>query len=165
MNATLKLTKRINEIAKAAYDARGDVNDGYDAHEIAHGAFRVVFIENGVAIKLARNTDYGYMNRREWDNYRKFSAGVKAITAKPICISACGCVMAIELVPMTLWNSRNHRIAERDCNEFNQKLKNMLKMSGVFTAREIDQLVRDNHENNIGVRENGDLIWIDYASY
>jgi len=166
MHATLKLTKRINEIAQAAYDAHGWMNNGYDEHESASGLFRIVFIENGVAIKLARYGYYASHNRAEWDTYRKLPASVQAITAKPICISACGRVMAIELVATTL-GKRAEKTGEAsyaDRNKFNALLKKLLLESGLFPLCEINILLADNHHNNIGVRDNGDLVWIDYAS-
>lgn len=163
MNATLKLTKRINEIAKAAYDNYGYINNGYDKYQTASGCFRIVFIENGVAIKLARSSDYAMMNRREWDTYRKFPANVQTITAKPICISACSRVMAIELVATTLGKRKTAHDPAPERAEFNARLKKLLLESGLFPMREINGLLSDNHLNNIGVRENGELVWIDYA--
>lgn len=162
MHATLKLTKRINEIAKVAYDKHGYINHGYDEHQTASGCFRVVFIENGVAIKLVRQGSYANYNRAEWDTYRKLPASVKAITAKPICISACSRVMAIELVATTL-GKRKTVDPTRERAEFNARLKKLLLESGLFPIREINELLSDNHANNIGVRENGELVWIDYA--
>ena len=165
MHATLKLTKRIQEIADAAYDDHGDICNGYDEHQIAAGCFRVVFIENGVAIKLARFTRYASYNRKEWDMYRKFPKSVKAITTKPICISKCGRVMAIELVATTLGKRARDtgEGSEPDRHEFNARLKKLLTESGLFKRDETLNLLSDNHPGNIGVRENGELVWIDFA--
>lgn len=102
-------------------------------------------------------------NRKEWDTYRKFPESVKAITAKPICISKCGRVMAIELVATTL-SKRKKQDPTLERQEFNARLKKLLTESGLFEVNEIRHLLSDNHVGNIGVRENGELVWIDYAS-
>ena len=69
--------------------------------------------------------------------------------------------MAVELIPETL---RQHN---PNCSmqllDFNKKLKNLLENSGLFTKWEIGTMTGDNHAANIGVRENGELCWIDYA--
>lgn len=161
-----KLTKRIRDLALTAY------KDGYLRHEFsdvesAHGAFRSVLIEDDIAIKFARYDRYASHNRAEWATWHRMSESVQRITAKPLCISNCGRVLAVELVPMTLrqdYNNDNRPNLHMDLRHFNDNLKTLLEESG-FSSDEVRELVSDNHAGNVGIRENGDLCWIDYACY
>jgi len=173
-HTTPQISKMVRDLALESYGDNGYLHDHveYDVH----GAFRAVRVFDGFAIKFARASYQAVQNRAEWDTYRKFPESVKTVAAKPICISKCGRVMAIEAVTTTL------RAAHRDDNrgggqpewweteqtelcEFNEKLLALLTRDGGFSDDEIRTLMCDNHGNNIGVRENGELCWIDYAAY
>ncbi len=173
-HTTPQISKMVRDLALESYRHDGYLHD--DVEYDKHGAFRAVRVHDGFAIKFARNSNHAVQNRAEWKTYFKLPESVRAITAKPLCISACGRVMAIEAVTTTL------RAAHRDDNrggrpaewwetedvelcEFNKKLIALLTKDGGFSDNEIESLVCDNHGNNIGVRENGELCWIDYAAY
>lgn len=166
MFATPKITKRIRDLAHEFYDSNdrwGDLLTGKFGPDRSSGSYRMVIVEDGIAIKFALNNAYAAHNRAEWDLWRSFPKSVQEITTKPFCISKCGRVMAMELVSTTVAKSDDH--VEADGDKFNDRLKLLLKESGMFSAYEIRGLTTDNHNNNIGVRENGDLCWIDFAAY
>jgi hypothetical protein len=167
-----KITKMVRNLASEAYEELFDTRPGFmtmradyeDGHGL--GCFRSVILREGVAIKLVRSDRYIDMNRAEWDMWLKLPPSLRVITAKPLCISNCGRVMAVELVPQTLAqdyyaNNRDHY--ETDLREFNSDLRVLLQDSGLFDETQIRHLMMDNHANNVGVRENGELCWIDYA--
>lgn len=161
-----KLTKRIRDLANTAYE-NGSLRHEFSDSEHACGASRSVRIEDGIAIKFARYDRYASHNKAEWATWHRMSESVQKITAKPLCISNCGRVLAVEMVPLTLrqdFNNNNRPNYLIDLLHFNDKLKALLEESG-FSGNEIRELLGDNHASNIGVRENGDLCWIDYASW
>lgn len=162
-----KLTKIVRDLARTAYNEQGSLCYRFENSESAHGSFRSVLIENGVAIKLARYDRYASHNKAEWETWHRMSESVQRITAKPLCISNCGRVLAMEAVPLTLrqdYNNENRPSYQIDLRHFNDTLKTLLEESG-FSSDEVRELIGDNHASNIGIRENGDLCWIDYASW
>ena len=164
MHATPKMSKKIRDLAKDAYE--GD--SLRSAYRGRSGSFRSVIVKDGIAIKFAFTEEYAAHNRTEWNAWRKLPESVRRITAKPFCISSCGRVMAVELVPQTLYDEYKKGYRDNyscDLDEFNDHLKNLLGDSGLFSQEEIRSLMTDNHANNVGVRDNGDLCWIDYAGF
>lgn len=161
-NATPKMSKKIRDLAAKAYDDYGQLRRNFTPK--TSGSFRAVLVEDGVAIKFALTDSEAAHNRAEWDAWRSFPASVQRITAKPFCISACGRVMAVEAVETTLAKDPNRDYYCTDLDEFNSNLKSLLQDGG-FDEDQIQYLLSDNHANNIGVREDGDLCWIDYASW
>jgi hypothetical protein len=155
--ATSKITKRVRELAATSYDANGRCN----RNSRIYGCYREVIVENGVAYKLARHDHYADHNRTEWNLYHRVSPSMRAMMAKPLAISSCGRVLAMEVIPSTVARSDRSPI---EGSRFNDRLRKLLKAEG-FGANEIADLLSDNHNNNIGVRENGELCWLDYASW
>lgn len=163
MKATPKTSRKVRDYAQEAYEDGYLLEEWEDDH--GKGSFRSVIVEDDIAYKFARNDEYAYMNKAEWDAYHKFPASVKSITTKPLAISNCGRVMAIEAVEKTLYDTYrddNNDDYTYEAREFNEKLRELLKDSGEFSDGEVAHLMSDNHENNIGVR-NGKLLWIDFA--
>ncbi len=160
MNATPAMSKKIRNLAAKAYDEDGCLRGRYAPK--LRGSYRAVKIEDDFAIKFAWNDSFAAHNRVEWDAWRSFPKSVQAISAKPFCISSCGRVMAVELVATTV-DRRGGEFWE-ELSQFNQNLKDLLKASG-FEDEQIRSLMVDNHGGNVGVRDNGDLCWIDYAGY
>lgn len=118
--------------------------------------FEITYEDKAYAVKFAFHSNRH--NRRERRAWRTASEEVRAMMAEVYSISTCGRVLAMELVPDTLstadrWN---------ECRDWNQDLRNALEASG-FTPNEVSCKIVDNHPDNIGVRENGEVVWIDYA--
>jgi hypothetical protein len=166
-----KITKRVRELANTAYDADGCLLDEFQELNLG-GCYRKVKIEDNVAYKLA------YMgcdehNRHEWNLWEKLPISVRGITAKPLAISNCSNVLAMEYISGgTLRKSYEHLMdidgqypdklhEARDA--FNAKLSDLLQQSGKFSTNQIKWMLNDNHASNIAVRANGELCWIDYA--
>jgi len=166
MNATPAMTKKIRDLARDAYDQYGFLRKEYkDGH--GNGSFRSVTLADGVAIKFARSGKYTVHNRVEWDAWHKFPKSIQCISAKPFCISTCSRVMAVELIPQTLndaYSNGDRGYYASDLSAFNESLRELLEDNG-FSEGEVSALMVDNHANNVGVRDNGDLCWIDYAGY
>lgn len=166
MHATPKITKRVKELAKDAFDAHGMVKSEYVDYGKT-GCYRSVYVENGIAYKLSREDDAIHTNRQEWETWQTLPESVRKVTAKPLAISNCGRVIAFECIPETVsqWGERtdNFYTWRDDLRAFNRNLKRLLEENG-FSRDEIMALLDDNHGNNVGVRENGDLVWIDFAS-
>lgn len=116
-----------------------------------------------IAVKFVWDNLWIDNNRREFRYYRNMPKPVQDLMAEVLGISTCGRVIAFELVPHTLLSSPRYRgNTARHGRGWNQKLKDILKAHG-FSWDEVYNLTSDNHYNNIGVRENGDIVWIDYA--
>jgi hypothetical protein len=163
-HSTPKISKMIRDLARDAYCKEGHLKKEYrDRHGL--GMFRSVLLREGVAIKFARSDRYIEMNRGEWGSWMRMPKVLRELSAKPLCISSCGRVMAVELIPETLsqHGDKHGDPYHMRLRDFNKKLKELLENSGIFTTWEIGALMSDNHANNIGVRENGELCWIDYA--
>ncbi len=161
-----KLTKMVRDLANTAY-VDGSLRHSFSDSETACGAFRSVRIEEGIALKFARRDRYASHNKAEWDVWHKMSKSAQKVTAKPLCISNCGRILAMEAVPLTLrqdYNNENRPSFAIDLRHFNDILRTLLEESG-FSSDETRELIGDNHASNVGVRENGDLCWIDYASW
>lgn len=156
--ATSKITKRVRELAATSYDEDGRCK----IHSPTHGCYRTVIVENGVAYKFANWDRYAKHNRTEWNLYYRVSPSMRRMMAKPLAISSCGRVIAMELVPTTVARSDKHDY--RDGDRFNTRLRDFLAAEG-FSPGDIAALTSDNHNNNIGVREDGELCWIDYANW
>lgn len=161
-----KLTKMVRDLATTAYHDNGQLMSKVSDTHAAAGMYRSVQIEDEMVVKFARNTCHAGHNKAEWAVYHRMSKDLREVTAKPLCISSCGKVMAMELIPETLRQRANDgRIGIcTELEDFNSNLKDLLEASG-FSHSEISDLTSDNHPSNVGVRENGDLCWIDYASW
>lgn len=156
--ATSKITKRVRELAATSYDEYGRCK----LQSETFGCYRRVIVENGVAYKLANDKEYAGHNRTEWNLYYRLSPSARNLMAKPLAISSCGLVMAIELIPTTVARSPHHTY--RDGDIFNRHLRDILSAEGLAPAY-VQELIADNHNNNIGVRASGELCWIDWANW
>jgi hypothetical protein len=165
-HATAKLTKLVRNLATDAYDYRGYLKSGYDDNR-GRGSFRACIFRDGVAIKLTRRESGVDMNRREWELFARLPDSVKSLTAKPLAISLCGRVMAIEMISggtLSDWEIETGCSPTGRLQKFNKKLEDLLAING-FDDVEIESLIIDNHENNVAIRDNGELCWIDFAAY
>lgn len=120
--------------------------------------FEITYEDTAYAVKFALSKRNQIHNRREERAWRTANKKVRAVMAEVYGTSTCGRVLAMELVPKTLEESD----CEEVCEAWNDKLRNILEDSGL-TYSEADIRVDDNHPGNIGVRANGEMIWIDYA--
>lgn len=163
-HATSKLTKLVRNLATDAYDHHGYLKNGYDDNT-GKGSFRSCIFREKVAIKLSRREDGVNMNRREWDLFASFPNNIKSLTAKPLAISSYGRVMAIEMISggtLSDWEKETGCRSTKKLKEFNEKLKELLQINGLDDDQ-IHALIFDNHANNVAVRDNGELCWIDFA--
>jgi len=168
-----KTTKRVRELASTAFCEEGYLLDTMLRHTKAEGCSRSILIEGNVVYKLAQGPSDGNHNWSEWSLWNKLPENVRAITAKPLAISKCNMVIAMEYISGgTLRKSYEDRMdadgyyptdLEKDKNAFNQKLRDLLEKSEKFSKHEIAVMMSDNHASNIAVRANGELCWIDYA--
>lgn len=166
---TSKITARVRELARDCYD-----EDGYCTYwedNAPEGCYRRVIVDHeaGVVYKLARYSGYETCNRFEWDLYNEMSPSVQAMMAKPLAISSCGRVLAMELADKgSLYKAWDRGAWTGDFNiahrEFNDLLRETLLAVGVDENR-VSDIMCDNHGNNIGVRANDSLCWIDYGCY
>lgn len=167
MHATPKVTRKVQKLAAESYETddigrirvkRSIIRDN------PYGCYRVVIVEDNVAYKLIRNPDEVAVNRFEWRFWYSLPAGLRRLTAKPLAISNCGKVVAFEYVPEIL-ASAGYKWEEekRIQSSFNSKLCALLRDNG-FSDHEIELLTLDNHCGNIGVRPNGELVWLDFCS-
>lgn len=164
-----------------AYDRRGRLLDKYRIHDkkIGSGSSRVVIMQEFGGIKIAIKMAYNnHMrdNLKEWDVWQAMPESVRDITAKPYAISKCNRAIAFEYIPQTVrecfgdpiekyidvgkWE--RSRIRYPHIVDFNNRLKQLLKEAG-YTSSQIRNLLRDNTPDNIGVRFDGSLVWIDFA--
>ncbi len=168
------LKQFVSELATKVYDEFGTFNSRLpaiaDVPKLGKGASRSVyqfeFEGKTIAVKVAINNLRRIENRREWKLYYMLPANVQALMAKPLAISTCGRVIAFEFIPTTLARSDNllegmHYQDMRE--EFNQNLQTQLQTFFVDDPKQIRWVMCDNHANNIGLKENGDMAWIDYA--
>lgn len=139
-----------------------------NATQLGDGCSRIVyrmeFEGREIAVKFANNDDYARNNRREYRNYRDMPQAVRDLMAEVFEISTCGRVIAFELIPYTLYDSPDHEDDYANHGiKWNENLRKVLEAHG-FSGSEVSQLTYDNHNKNIGVRENGDIVWLDYAT-
>jgi hypothetical protein len=157
------LKQRLCELADLAYDKYGNFNsytlDQYE--KVGGGSTRRVYkIEhNGraYAIKFALWEAARRYNRREARYWNTFHETTRRMMARVHAISTCGRVLAMELVPKTCED------AGLNVWEWNRELRMQLENSEGFTDRQATFLCADNFSFNVGVRANGDIVWIDYA--
>lgn len=119
--------------------------------------FEITYEDKAYAIKFSIYR-HNHHNRRESRAWKTASKEVRAMMAEVYNLSTCGRVLAMELVPETLEDSGRRN----ECNDWNRELLDALEASG-FTFGEASSKIADNHSGNIGVRANGEVVWIDYA--
>lgn len=116
------------------------------------GAYREVFLHDQYAFKaVGRDCDID-TNRAEFDFYTMTTDEIRAKLAKPVYISRNGRVIVMERV--TPWR------------------KAQPELSAYKTASEIEAFVNkihgcnigDLHDGNFGIRDNGEIVVIDYGS-
>lgn len=174
----MDMQEKVEQMARDWFDPDGHLD--YDLMERSPswtcGSFRSVVLDhkNGVVFKLSQHPRYED-NQREWDLYFKVSPEVQATMAKPLAISSCGKVLAMELIPDTVYSRFYPReelspgIALQKRTEMSNMLKTFDTDLGAALRRsrvpekKIRFLLEDNHAANVGVREDGTLVWIDYA--
>ena len=166
---TITLKQFLCELATQHYEEKGYLDDdNIEAKRLGEGADRVVFLMEfegrEIAIKFVFQNTYARTNRFESRQYREMPQPVRDLMAEVFAISTCGRVIAFELLPYTLAGSPDHTgETYRIGADWNNNLKNVLSAHG-FSKEEVYNLVADNHLNNLGVRENGDIVWLDYAT-
>ena len=167
-----KIIEFLEYEAVNAYSKSGGLirpyRNGHD-QEIGSGHSRVVILQefNGIqiAIKFVFNKRIDG-NLKEWRAWHVMPESVRKMTAQPYAISQCGRVIAFEYIPQTAREffsdspPMNQRITE-----FNKELKRGLFQKMACDEDKIDHLLRDNKPDNIGVRPDGSLVWIDFASF
>ena len=118
-----------------------------------------------VAIKFMYNS-HTDDNLKEWRAWQIMPEDVRKMTAQPYAISRCGRVIAFEYIPQTAreFFGDNPPMDQR-ITEFNKELRRGLFQKMGCDSGKIDQLLSDNRPDNIGVRSDGSLVWIDFASY
>ncbi len=126
------------------------------------GVYRAVAIQNNIAYKILKDLNYPH-NRWEWDLYQKVSDAVRAMMAKPLHISTCGRVMAMEGMVKILREDANGALfSYPPLVAFNTKLK--LQLEKCYGRDKVSRLISDNHAGNVGIGFDGVVKWIDYAS-
>ncbi len=133
---------------------------GENRHGVKAGCSRAMIKRNGVAYKLALSDYNVRINRKEYMSYWTFPASVRALCTQPYYISKCNKVIAYELMSETFYRSKGFSSDKLD--EFNDKLRDLLMASGM-DKNDARYAVADNHGNNVGVRENGELAWLDFC--
>ncbi len=169
VNPTRNLTKLVAALASECYYENGDLRRDTLGTTLGSGLFRTVIERLGFALKFAHNSSDVEYNQSEWKLYYSTSDDVRNVMAKPVAISGCGRVLAMELVDTTVSKSTSgadvdfdeYLAAEKRVDKFNARLVNMLEETGM-TRFDACVLCSDNHTNNIGIK-NGRLLWIDYA--
>lgn len=119
-----------------------------------------MILRDGIAYKMALNTDQIANNRHEYMSFWQFPQSVRDLTTTPYYISKCGRVIAYEYVPTMLWDDRPRHDAEM--TEFNNKLRELLKAGGMSHG-DADDITGDNHGNNVGIRADDSLVWLDFC--
>ena len=161
----MTLKQRLCELATIAYP-NGDFDSStlseYD--DLGSGSTRkVVAIEHDgkvYAVKFAYWQKANRYNRREARTWRTFREVTRRLLAEVHAISTCGRVLAMELIPQTL-NDTNRR---HETCDWNRNLRSQLENGEAMTYDEAANMISDNASFNIGVRANGEIVWIDYAS-
>lgn len=129
----------------------------------SRSVYQFEFEGKTIAIKFALNQDCKAQNRREWKLYHMLPKNVQDMMAKPLAISTCGRLIAFEFIPETI--ARSDKYAGNYLHvldTFNSELRIQLE-SFFDNPKQTRWVMTDNHANNIGVKENGDKVWIDYA--
>lgn len=121
--------------------------------------FEITYEDETYAIKFVYRESYSPDNRYEARAWRIASKGTRTLMAEVYGTSTCGRVLAMEKVPQTLRQAGSPFDVYR---KWTRDLRNALQKDGWNDVETADRMV-DNHFNNIGVRENGDIVWIDYA--
>lgn len=151
-------------LAETAYNGTMIKNEyrsfGENKHKSTEGCSRAMITRNGVAYKLSLSEYNIRTNRKEYMSYWTFPASVRALCTQPYYISKCGKVIAYELVPETFYRSKEWDNDKLE--DFNTKLESLLAASGM-SKHDAQRVVADNHGNNVGVRENGELVWLDFC--
>lgn len=121
--------------------------------------FEITYEDKTYAVKFVHNECYSRDNRREARAWRVASKDTRTLMAEVYGTSTCGRVLAMELVPQTL---RQAGSPFGVYDKWTIALRNALEKDG-WDYNETGERMIDNHFSNIGVRENGDVVWIDYA--
>ncbi len=168
----LAITKLVAQLARESYSWEMLKVDSLDRipNFVGDGLFRITAKHLGVAFKFARCESYARYNRTEWKLWSGANAALRAKLAKPLAISACGKVIAFEFLPRTiksLYNATDDFEVQLDLllrlGKFNEDLIGLLVENG-WTMEDAKRQTSDNHGGNIAQRDDGSLVWIDYAS-
>lgn len=149
----------VDNMAMASFNPDGTLKYYLRAETLACGSYRWVFDGLGIVLKMSCCPD---ANRREWDLFQRASMELKPLLAQCHAISKCGRVLAMEKVNTTARNAHMNEDSDPMVG-FNGMLKKVLERMH-FSSSEVYDLLLDNHPSNIGIRKDGTMAWIDYAS-
>jgi hypothetical protein len=168
---TLKtLVEFLEHEALNAYSRSEGLLRKYRQHDkkIGSGASRVVILQEfnniKVAIKFVFNSHVDD-NLKEWRAWQTMSEDVREMTAQPYAISQCSRVIAFEYIPQTAREFLGDPTMDQRVIDFNNQLRQRLLQKMGCDLDKVNHLLRDNKPDNIGVRPDGSLVWIDFASY
>jgi len=161
----MRLKQLLCELADTTYNNDGEFDSGTlnQYEKLGSGSTRVVYkIEHDgktYAVKFASWRKANVYNRREAHAWNTFRETTKKYLAQVHAISTCGRVLAMELVSTTLYDA----MRGDEAGQWNRQLQKQLEKGEAFSENQACGLVSDNASFNIGVRANGDIVWIDYA--
>ena len=163
--ANMTLKQFLCELADTAYNTDGNFDSNtLDQYTLlgSRSTRRVYQIEHDgkeYAVKFAFWEGAREYNRRELRYWNTFRDTTRKMMAQVHGVSTCGRVLAMEKVETTLYDA--HRGDE--CEPWNRELRAQLETHEALTETEAYRMVSDNASFNVGVRANGDIVWIDYA--
>jgi hypothetical protein len=138
----------------------------YSGPSSTAGSYRSVYMSGSVVFKAVTRPSC-QDNQREWKFYSESSDELKAMCVKPLYISENGRVIVMQRVVSTLLDDSKWYC---DSNDRDDALETFNTIIGDMVRDEHDehaawQALNDNHGDNVGVTETGELLWIDYAGY
>ncbi len=165
MEVTQSIKDKVVYLAEHAYNAQATVLGKFRNYSFT-GCSRTVVIDKTerVVYKLALRGHGAQDNRTEWRIWKTLPPSAQLITAQPLDISECGMVLAMEFIGETLARS-DDKLMIKEINfirkDFNAYLSLCLLES--FTKQQAEDMMVDNHTDNMAYREDGSLAWIDYG--
>jgi len=145
-----------NRLANTVYNDDGHIKIHWPYSQWRRrGLYRYVLIKNKVAYKISRFVKEDH-NIREWRFYFNAPEELRPLLAKPLYITPCHGVMAMEYIPILLESCEVDHLEAA-----NHKIRSILRH--YYDHDQVWMLTSDNHGRNLGMVD-GQYKWIDYAT-